>query len=361
MSQRSSRRSLMIAILSLFSVFCGILVAIVLYRDNSAYSRVNSTVFGIADPGLIGEPVALQGAQLEAMRSVGITSVRVDANWSTVQPYGPTTFRWAGLDQVVESIRAVGMSVDLIIDGCPPWAAVPSAARQPFSQPASSALYATWAADVANRYSREGVTYFEIWNEPNIAQFWRPKPNPAAYTADLIAAYAAIKRVDPHAFVISGGLAAATSSATNYSPVSFLQQMYLHGARGSFDGLGDHPYSYPDPPDSYDHWSAWSQMARTVPSIRSVMIENGDGSKQVWITEFGAPSIGPAAVGAMAQRTEISQALGYVKKMSWIAAFYIYTWQDSVNIAPRDNGFGLLSVSGRAKPAFSAVANALAH
>jgi aryl-phospho-beta-D-glucosidase BglC (GH1 family) len=58
---------------------------------------------------------------------------------------------------------------------------------------------------VAARYKPDGVTTFEIWNEPNNASFWQPRPNPAAYTADLIAAYAAIKKASPSAFVISGG------------------------------------------------------------------------------------------------------------------------------------------------------------
>jgi hypothetical protein len=133
------------------------------------------------------------------MKSTGITSIRLDADWATVQPRYARTFNWRRLDQVVHSVRAAGLSVDLIIRDCPPWAAVPAARGDPSPQPASPVQYATWAAEVAARYAPQGVSLFEIWNEPNTSAFWQPAPDPAAYTADLIAAYSAIKKVDPSA------------------------------------------------------------------------------------------------------------------------------------------------------------------
>jgi len=65
-----------------------------------------------------------QAAQLSAMKAIGITEIRLDANWDWVQYGGPGTFDWSQLDQAVASVRAAGMSLDLIIDGCPPWAAL---------------------------------------------------------------------------------------------------------------------------------------------------------------------------------------------------------------------------------------------
>jgi hypothetical protein len=181
---------------------------------------------------------------------------------------------------------------------------------------------------VAARYKPKGVGIFEIWNEPNNAIFWQPKPNPAAYTADLVAAYAAIKRVDPSAFVISGGLAPEPNDGTNISAIDFLKAMYADGAKGHFDALGFHPYSFPALPDTYEQWSAWSQMAQTDPSIRSVMTSNGDSGKSIWITEFGAPSSGPGGIGQAAQANQLTQAIAFAKKTSWIGALYIYSWQD---------------------------------
>jgi hypothetical protein len=294
------------------------------------------------------------------MKVAGITSVRLDADWSWVQPVGPTQFDWTDLDQEVTSARAAGMSVDLIIDGCPPWAALAGTSGDAHSQPASAAQYATWAAEVAARYAPQGVGIFEIWNEPNNAFFWQPKPNPAAYTADLVAAYDAIKRVDRSAFVISGGLAPEATDGTNISAIDFLKGMYADGARGHFDALGYHPYSYPALPNTYEPWSAWSQMALTNPSVRSVMTSNGDGGKSIWITEFGAPTSGPGGVGQAAQATALTQAIADAKGNSWIGALYIYSWQDDgTDPANGQDWFGLLTAAGAPKLAYAAVVDAI--
>lgn len=342
-----------------------VLAALMLGGAGSASAETNQSSagtnqFGIADPDLLSESAATQAAQLTAMKAGGITKIRLDANWDWVQYGGKGTFDWAQLDQAVASIRAAGMSADLIVDGCPPWAAVSGTAGDPSPQPASSAQYAQWASAVAARYAPRGVHTFEIWNEPNAAGFWQPAPNPAAYTADLIAAYKAIKIVDPSAFVLSGGLAPESNDGSNINAITFLQSMYAHGARNYFDGLGYHPYSYPALPNTYKSWSGWSQMSQTSPSIRSVMTANGDSGKQVYITEVGAPSGGPLGVGQTAQATELTQAIAAAKTTSWIGAIYLYTWQDhGTDTSTSEDWFGLVTHAGAQKPSYTAVKNAI--
>src|ERR1019366_2309529 len=282
---------------------------------------------GIAEPDLIAKPARVQASELAAMKAIGIVSIRLEADWSSVQARGPKKFRWAPLDRVVRSVRAAGMSVDLIIDGCPAWAARAGTSGDVSPTPARPAAFARFAGEVAARYAPTGVRMFEIWNEPNSAGFWSPKPNPAAYTADLKAAYASIKRADRSAFVVSGGLAPEVNDGTNINAITFLQDMYAHGAKGSFNAVGYHPYSYPALPDSYQSWSGWSQMGQTRPSIRSVMTSHGDSRKQVWITEVGAPSSGPDRVGQAAQGTDLSQAIANTRNTSWIGGLYLYSRQ----------------------------------
>jgi hypothetical protein len=314
---------------------------------------------GIAEPDLITKSARVQTSELAAMKAIGITSIRLDADWGGVQYGGPKSLRWGPLDQVVRSVRAAGMSVDLIIDGCPAWAAAAGTSGDVSPPPASPAQYATFAAQVAARYAPRGVRMFEIWNEPNNAGFWSPKPNPAAYTADLKAAYASIKHADRSALILSGGLAPEANDGTNINAVTFLQDMYAHGAKGSFDALGYHPYSYPALPDTYQSWSGWSQMSRTSPSIRSVMTSHGDARKRVWITEAGAPTGGPNGVGQAAQATGLSQAITNTRNTSWIAGIYLYSWQDQgTDPANNEDWFGLETAAGAHKASFKAVAAA---
>jgi polysaccharide biosynthesis protein PslG len=317
---------------------------------------------GVAEPDLVAKTPAAQASELAAMKAIGITSVRLDADWGGVQYAGRNSFSWTALDQVVASVRAAGMTVDLIIDGCPAWAAKAGTSGDVSPPPASPALYAVFAAAVATRYAPQGVTMFEIWNEPNNKGFWSPKPSPAAYTADLKAAYASIKRVDPAALILSAGLAPEVNDGTDINAITFLKSMYADGAKGSFDAVAYHPYSYPALPNSYQSWSGWSQMSQTNPSIRSVMISNGDAAKQIWITEVGAPSSGPDGVGQQGQAEDLTQAIANANATPWIAGLYLYSWQDEgTDPANDENWFGLVTAAGVHKTAYATVATALGH
>jgi polysaccharide biosynthesis protein PslG len=314
--------------------------------------------FGLSVPSLLGERASQQAAALANMKSIGLQWVRVDADWSLLQPNGPRTFDWAPMDQEVRAIEAAGMHADLIIDNTPPWART-SAANVAWGEPATASAYGTFAGQVAAHYGPMGVNTYEIWNEENVRIFWAPAPNPSLYTSMLKDAYAAIKAARPNATVISGGLApAADDSAGDIAPIKFLQDMYADGAKGSFDALGDHAYSNPALPDTFETWSGFSQMDQTSPSLRSVMAANGDSAKQIWITEIGAPSAGPNGVGTTAQAEEVNQAVAAAKSSSWIGAMFFYTYEDSPNADP--DYYGLLNADGSAKPAWTALAAALA-
>jgi len=312
--------------------------------------------FGLSDPDFGSESASQQAADLANMKSIGLRWVRVDAGWNWLEPE-QGTFVWGALDQEVQSIEAAGMHPDLIIDETPSWAVDPAAAGNMWGEPASASAYGTFAGQVAARYGPMGVNTYEIWNEENYQMFWAPAPDPSLYTSMLKDAYTAIKAVEPDSTVISGGLApAADDSAGDIAPIEFLQDMYADGAEGSFDALGDHAYSYPALPDTYETWSGWSQMDQTSPSLRSVMAANGDSAKQIWITEIGAPSAGDNSVGTTGQAQDVTQAVAAAKSTSWIGAEFFYTYEDT---SDADN-FGLLNADGSAKPAWTALAAALA-
>ncbi len=310
-------------------------------------------ITGISDPDLLGESLSTQESQLADMQdNLHITSVRIDACQEYVQYAGATDFDWSQYDQLVGAIRSLGMGIDFIIDCTPSWETASGAL---WAAPASPADLAAWASDVATRYGSGGPTSYEIWNEPNLAETWLPAPNPAAYTADLQAAYAAIKAVQPNEEVISAGLAPASDdSAGDIAPVQFLQSMYADGAAGYFNAVGYHPYSYAALPDTYESWSGWSQMSATSPSIRSVMAANGDSAMQVWITEVGWPSNTASNTrvnGTTAESDELTQINAFANANSWVGPVFWYTYQDD-STGP----FGLLTASGARKTAYTTMA-----
>jgi len=316
---------------------------------------------GVADPDLIGASAASQTSRIAAMKALGITAVRLDARWDWVQYGGPTSYDWKDLDRTVGSLRAAGLTVDLLVAGCPTWAAASDRSKSGACHPASATQFGQWAGAVAARFHPQGVRLYEIWNEPNQAASWGPSADPAAYAAILAAAYQAIKKVSSDTVVLSGGLAPVTTEGGDVTGTTFLSSVYAHGGKGTFDAVGYHAYCYPALPDSFQSWSGWSQMAGTSPSLRSVMAVNGDPGKQIWITEAGAPTAGPRGVGEQAQAQTITQAVTGAASADWVGGLFLYTWRDGgTDAGDSEDWFGLTTKAGAGKPALAALERAIA-
>jgi hypothetical protein len=138
------------------------------------------------------------------------------------------------------------------------------------------------------------------------------------------------------------------------NPLTFLERMYAAGAAGSFDALGWHPYNFTG--IFFHPASAWSQVAETSPSARSMMVAHGDGAKQIWGTEFGAPTgTASSAVSEASQATLVRD--GYAKWKTWSFAgplFWYSARDQGTNTVDREQNFGLVKYDYAPKPSFSA-------
>ncbi len=222
--------------------------------------------------------------------------------------------------------------------------------------------YAAVVADIATELRGKGVDY-EVWNEQDDTGFWLNGPQPAAYTALLKAAYPAIKDADPAATVVVGGLVA--------NDFEFVEQLYNHGAKGSFDAVGVHTDTAcltTDPREYYREPSGRiGRYAFTgYREVRATMLAHGD-DKPVWMTELGWPTItstcerggraGTKAAGVTpAQQADfLGKAYGclaadpYVHLGSWFSLSDVQTGStnDALNL-------GLMTDSFARKPAFAA-------
>ncbi|HKX73569.1 MAG TPA: cellulase family glycosylhydrolase [Candidatus Saccharimonadales bacterium] len=316
-------------------------------------------------------------AQLKDIKSLGFNWVRTDIDWSAVQRQNATNYDWSAYDRVVETAHANGLGILGVIAYAPAWARLPECVGSDKCRPASNTAYAAFAKAVVQRYSAKGVKTWEIWNEPNIQGFWRPAPNAQIYTAMLKAAYTAIKSVDPTATVLSGGLSPAEDQPPGHiAPRDFLKAMYANGAQGSFDAFAHHPYSYPAPPNVTYSWSSWSQMASLSPSLRSIMDANGDGNKQIWITEVGSPTGGAGATATPAnfrlnlsathgsedlQSVFVEQTVAAVNSYPWAGPMFWYSYKDLGSArGDNENFFGIIRSNGTKKPAYETFKRVLA-
>ena len=312
--------------------------------------------FGIAAGGNIQNLSAADlSGDLDMYKSAGSRWARIDINWEVIQRGGPTSYDWAPFDRVVQASTSRGLTVLAGILYTPAWAR-PANTNGTYP-PTDLANYASFARAAAQHYAPMGVHTWEIWNEPNIG-FWSPAPDPAGYVQMLKLAYPAIKQVDPTAFVISAGLspygAYGQASGTQMNPLTFLERMYAAGAAGSFDALGWHPYNYTG--IFFHPASAWSQVSETTPSARSMMVANGDGAKQIWGTEFGAPTgTSSSAVSEASQAQLVTD--GYAKWKTWSFAgplFWYSARDQGTDTADREQNFGLVHNDYSSKPSLAA-------
>jgi hypothetical protein len=295
--------------------------------------------------------------QLDGIAALGVQWVRLDFDWSIVQPDDSRTFDWSHYDQIVAAANERHLNILGILAYTPGWARASACSDSAKCMPAEPAQFSAFASAAASRYASQGVHYWEVWNEPNSHDFWKPKSDPVAYTELLKQTWTALKKADSKAFIVTAGLSPQANTDVSYSPISFLAGIYKAGAKNYFDAVGDHPYTFPlSPTSKEDH--AWNQMVATSKSLRQIMVSNGDADKKIWVTEFGAPTGGPGTVYRVDENRQsqiMLDALNLYKSYSWSGPFFWYSYRDAGDTQDtNENFFGLVRFDSTPKPAYTA-------
>lgn len=293
--------------------------------------------------------------------------VRFDIEWANIQPNNKSQFEWEKYDRVVAAARARKLEVLGIITYTPKWARAANCDAGIGCAPVDINQYAEFAETVARRYAPQGVMTWEIWNEPNNAQYFSPV-KPALYASLLKEASLRIKGAVPDAFIITGGLSPQATDGKNYAPIDFLRGVYTAGVKDSFDAVGNHPYTFPlTPVDSQP--TAWYLMSKGPDNMRKIMVDNGDVAKKIWFTEFGAPTGGPGDTATLKsdkakknvwhvddalQAKMASDAISEYVSYDWAGPFFWYSLRDAgTDKSTNENFFGLLRANGTKKPAYT--------
>lgn len=307
---------------------------------------------GIA-PGytIVTDPPDQVDADLDAMAEAGACWVRVDVDWSRIEP-APGRYDWTATDRAVRGALDRGMQVLGLLAYTPEWARPPGTSDK--HPPVEAQRFAVFARAAAERYAPLGVGAWEVWNEPNIAEFWEPRPDPLGYAALLTAAADAVGAVDDAAVIVTAGLSPAsdTEDGRGIAPATFLRALYDADVADAFDAVGMHPYTYPhDPTEPLDQ----NHFATVTPQLHELMIARGDAGTPVWATEFGAPTGTAAqAVTAEEQATHLAGAVALWRQWEWTGPLFVYSWRDrGSDITDREDNFGLVATDGTPKAALS--------
>jgi hypothetical protein len=322
--------------------------------------------------GVVPQAVPTQ-EQFQRLQRGGVASVRIAIDWSSVQPSRYGALDWEGIDTMVERAAAANIEVLPFITGAPTWAVasvyVPATgrtAKAPAHLPATGAAATAWSRFLelaVERYGPNGdfwathpavpvrpIRAWQVWNEENF-KYFVAKPNPVEYGKLVKISYAAIKRFDPGARVILGGMfaqpkgartAAGKHKSLNWFGSDFLERMYKTnpGIKSKFDGVALHPYT-----GSYRH------LTPEIEEFRDVLTQNRDAAKGLWLTELGWSSEPPVASnifakGVSGQAAQLRGAFSLLrgKQAKWkIQRVFWFSVDDLTGACNFCDGSGLFS------------------
>jgi hypothetical protein len=251
--------------------------------------------------------------QFQRLKRGGVDSIRTPIGWGGVQPTQGGQIDWSAVDGIVRDATSAGLEVLPFLTGAPSWAvAVDHRFGSPVTLPvktgAQRAGWTNFVTQAVLRYGPNGsfwaenpalpphpIRTWQIWNEENF-KYFVARPNPADYGKLVNLSYAAIKSADAGAQLILGGMFATPIEATfkkkppqAYFAADFLDQMYRStpGIKAKFSGVALHPYT-----------GSYKNLTEKIEDVRSVLVENGDAAKKLWITELGWSSGPPSSDGS---------------------------------------------------------------
>ncbi|HEX5503161.1 MAG TPA: cellulase family glycosylhydrolase [Thermomicrobiales bacterium] len=346
-----------------------------------AAASPQSTAFPMQGPHVgygmnVWLPTADMDRTLDLLTGAGFAWARQWISWESVEP-NPGVYNWTDLDPITAAAARHHVKLLIVFLRSPAWAdpnhGIPADAQ-------GKQAYAAMLAAVAQRYKGK-IAAYEIWNEQNLAGETGGKVNPGEYVELLKLAFPAVKANDPGAFVLYGGL---TPTGVNDPTVAvddtiYLQQTYdYHNGevKQYFDVLGAHVSGTLNPPDTL--WPdqpgpgpGWqndrSFYFRRVEDVRAVMEKNGDGAKQIWLTEFGWTTKNQAKGYEYGQYvTEEDQAKYLVgayqlaaQNYPWMGVMFLWNLNFSTVSKPEDEKtpWSIVYADYSPRPAYTALKN----
>lgn len=288
--------------------------------------------------------------------------VHVDANGQSA---------WAKYDRIVELANERGIEIIARLEKPPRWAreGQPYLDAYPDGPPNEIDAWIAYVEAVVRRYEGR-ITYFQIWNEPNLIGEWGGQAiDPRGYVDLLEAAYTTAKRANPDAVILLAGLAPTEETGPeNLSDLLFLQRVYDYGGEAYFDIGAVMVYGYGFSP--FDRRVSFERNNFSRPiQTREIMVRNGDAGTPIWAVEYGWVSLpdgwsgNPSPWGASVSEAQQADYLlnGYLRaQREWpwmgVMAVWAFRWvrppDHPDELANPTRGFALVEHDFTPRPAY---------
>lgn len=242
-------------------------------------------------------------------KAIGVSQVRLDWEWRQAESTRGT-YNWQALDTLVRVAQAEKIELLPIVHYAPTWALRPESKPDGVYEmaPAEDAFddYARFLKASIQRYGPGGdaqvpftpIVYWQVWNEPNIKNFWGPKPDAQAFVKLMRTVQQETAGLRDKVKLVHAGL--------SKPDLIFFWQLWeadtLYGE--TFDIMAVHPYLFdwwdgirdPDEMDGDDgDYAALGVVGShddpgylgKVFNLQLMMNLKGFANKPIWVTEMG--------------------------------------------------------------------------
>ncbi len=345
-------------------------------RDYELRGYVNPTTdpnlpFALAKPGVNVELLQYDSADLPGhlsrIQSAGFRWIRQFVYWDELERERGLV-DWNAWDQLALALESFPqLEPVMVFMNSPAWSRQERGAGVPSKTgpPQDLSDFAAFAGAFAERYGGL-VDYYQIWDEPNLADAWGGMdPRPAEYAALLETAREAILQVDASATIVAAGLAPTSETAgRNISDIRYLDALYAQGAQTLMDVVVGKPYGFSTSPLDRRVDETLLNFSRVI-ALREVMTRHGDARKPLWASNFGwnsLPSDWPGAAsiwGEVSESEQVEYSLQALdrahREWPWMGAMFLHHWQPAAETDDPQWGFALLRQDGASSPLLRAL------
>ncbi len=276
------------------------------------------------------------------MRAAKIDSLRIGYFWSAIET-SPGIYNWSGMDYLFSKTTQYGMHVLWPLCYGNTNYHIPGS---PLNTQVGITAFASFAAAAVDRYRLPTITW-EIWNEPDIDQFW-PGHSADEYMDLLSRTVVSMRAVNPNAKILSGGISSLWSESFNWT-----SRCLQLGLLQKVDGLGVHLYS------TFGLNFKNNQVERISGELgryRELLASHsGSAGFPLYATEFGTREMDFSGTSEERQARQ-AQANVRMHLLAWLNGLKSHTWYEW-RPSYGDTNFSVLNSDGSPKPSYRALSN----
>ena len=295
-------------------------------------------------PNGLGISVHFSGnpIDLDMVDDAGFKIVREDLFWHTIEKEpGKYEFKKQGYDLLTNSLIKQGIRPYYILD----YSNELYESKREIMTKKGQDAFIKYVDAASSRYKNKGIIW-EIWNEPNLTDFWETQPNYKEYSQLVKRSAKTIKKNDPSAIVVAPALAGITPDS-----LKWLEGIFKEGTLDYIDALSVHPYRGSNP----------ETVVNDYQSIRALMNKYSDRKIPIISGEWGYSN----TKGWYGKSISEQQQADYLVRMYLINLLYdvpisvVYGWKnDGVDPKNKEHNFGIRRYDvNLPKPAYNAINN----